>query len=110
MTIQSATPYLILNGRARQAIEFYGTALVAKADQVQRFADVKQSCPDAIRDNIMNAVLLFGKTSLMLSDGPGEGALPEAGVVQIGLDLNELLHTSVLEHFLGKSKVCSAHD
>jgi len=89
MTIRTATPYLILNGRARQAIEFYGTALGAKAEQVQRFGDVMQSCPEAVRDNVMHAVLLFGQTSLMLSDGPGEGALPATGVVHIALDLND---------------------
>ena len=37
MTIKSATPYLILNGKAEQAIAFYQSALGAKLEALQRF-------------------------------------------------------------------------
>jgi len=47
MTVQAATPYLILHGKADQAIEFYRTALGATPEALIRFGDVDGSCPVA---------------------------------------------------------------
>ncbi len=76
MSIASATPYLILCGRALEALEVYERALGARVETVQRFGEVDQSCPEARRDNIMHAALRIGDALLMLSDGPSRE--PEA--------------------------------
>jgi PhnB protein len=89
MTIQSATPYFILNGKAPQAIEFYLKALGATLEHRQTFGEVDGSCPEAKRDLVMHAVLRFGKTLVMLSDGPGEGPLSKDGVVSVALDFDD---------------------
>lgn len=89
MTIKSATPYLILNGRAKQAIAFYKEALGAEVGALQRFGDVDQSCPEARKDFVMHAELKLGETVLMLSDGPGEGPVPSGGAVQVALSLDD---------------------
>jgi PhnB protein len=89
MTIQSATPYFILNGRARQAIEFYLKALGATLEVRQTFGDVDGSCPEARRDLVMHAELRFGKTRVMLSDGPGEGPAAKEGAVSVALDFDD---------------------
>jgi PhnB protein len=89
MTIKSATPYLILNGRAKQAIELYRQALGAEVATVQRFGDVDGSCPEARKDLVMHAELKLGETVLMLSDGPGEGPVPTSGAVQVALALDD---------------------
>lgn len=89
MTIQSATPYFILNGRAGEAIEFYLQALGATLEQRQTFGDVQGSCPEARRHLVMHAALRLGKASIMLSDGPGEGPLPKAGAVSVALDFDD---------------------
>ncbi len=57
MTIKAATPYFILNGRAEKAIAFYQRALGAKLEMVQRFGDVDQSCPAAMKSRVMHAML-----------------------------------------------------
>jgi PhnB protein len=89
MTIKSATPYLILNGRAQQAISLYKEALGAEAHGLQRFGDVDKSCPAARRDLVMHAELRFGDAVLMLSDGPGEGPVPTSSAVQVALALDD---------------------
>lgn len=73
MTIRAATPYLILKGKAAQAIAFYERALGAKVQERKAFGEVMQSCPAAQKDLVMHAELRFGNTVLMLSDGPGPG-------------------------------------
>lgn len=89
MTIQSATPYFILNGQANQAIEHYLKALGATLEQRQTFGDVDGSCPEAKRHLVMHAALRFGKTSVMLSDGPGHGPALQEGVVSVALDFDD---------------------
>ena len=89
MTIQSATPYFILSGRANQAIELYQQALGAKVEQRQTFGDVDGSCPEAKRHLVMHAALRFGKTLIMLSDGPGEGPIAKDGVVSVALEFDD---------------------
>jgi len=89
MTIRSATPYLILHGAAETAVAFYGQALVAKTHALQRFGDVVGSCPEAQRNLVMHAELRVGQAQLMLSDGPGEGAIPKGGPVSVALDFDD---------------------
>jgi len=89
MTIQSATPYFILNGKASPAIDFYLKALGATIEQRQTFGDMDGSCPEARRDLVMHAALRFGKTLIMLSDGPGEGPIVKDGAVSVALDFDD---------------------
>lgn len=89
MAIQSATPYLILNGSAPQAIALYERALGARVASVQRFGDMDGSCPEAQKERIMHAELRLGDAILMLSDGAGDGAPVESGSVSVALGLND---------------------
>ncbi|WP_044194565.1 VOC family protein [Hyalangium minutum] len=89
MTILTATPYLILNGAAARAIPFYEQALGAKTTAMQRFGDVNQSCPEAQKHLVMHAELRVGEARVMMSDGPGEGALPVGGAVSIALNFSD---------------------
>lgn len=86
MTIKAATPYLILNGKADEAVEFYRSALGASVEALMRFGDMDGSCPVARRQRVMHCALRVGGALLMLSDGPGEGELPPTGGVQVALD------------------------
>nr|AYM52483.1 hypothetical protein [Archangium gephyra] len=88
MTIQAATPYLILNGRAEQAIAFYQRALGAKVEAMQRFGDVDQSCPTAMKSRVMHAQLRVGDAILMLSDSNEDTPL-KGGSVNVALQLDD---------------------
>jgi PhnB protein len=92
MTIQSATPYLILFGKARAAISLYERAFQAKLETLQRFGDVDQSCPAARRDFVMHAALRVGQAQIFLSDGAGEsksGTGAAGGVVSVAIELDD---------------------
>jgi PhnB protein len=85
MAIKSANPYLILNGRANQALELYKSLLDGEVTTVQRFGDIDQSCPEANRNLIMHAELKLGSALLMVSDGMAEGPVPGEGAVKVAL-------------------------
>ena len=70
MTIRSATPYLVVRGRAREAIALYARALGAVTESMQRFGDVDAHCPEARKDLVMHASLRVGEALVLLSDGP----------------------------------------
>jgi len=90
MSIQAATPYLMLNGKSQQAIALYQRALGAKVEVLQRFGDVDGSCPDALKDRVMHAALRVGSALLMMSDGPSaEASPPDGGSVSVALDFND---------------------
>ena len=90
MTIQAATPYLVLGGQAEQAIEFYKGALRANLEATTRFGDMDKSCPEALRNRIMHAVLRVGSALIFLSDGSPEDKAPApGGGVSIALDISD---------------------
>jgi len=93
MTIKTATPYLILSGKAEQAIVLYQRALGATVETKMRFGDMDPNCPAATKDKVMHALLRFGSATLMLSDGGGDGSAPTPGVgnvnVEVALDISD---------------------
>lgn len=89
MTIKTATPYLILNGKAEGAIALYQRALGARAETLQRFGDVDGSCSEAQKGRVMHAVVRVGDAVIMMSDGDGDAPLAGGGNVSIALDLND---------------------
>lgn len=92
MTIQAATPYFILNGNVERALSLYEHALGATVESLQRFGDVDESCPEAMRDKVMHAELRIGSAILMMSDGPGEvpaGVTPGSGNVSVAVAFDD---------------------
>lgn len=76
------TPYLMLDGRAEEAIEFYKKALGAKVDMLMRFneAPKEANCAPSSMDKVMHAALSIGDSKIMLSDGDNKGKPTFAGI------------------------------
>lgn len=76
MTFQ-ITPYVMLDGNAKEAIHFYEKALQAKVIRITTFAEMPESSnfsvPPNAKERISHAMLKVGETNLMLSDTfPGQ--------------------------------------
>ncbi|TCP30926.1 PhnB protein [Scopulibacillus darangshiensis] len=77
MTIRM-TPYLMMNGNAKEAIQFYEKALDAKIVSTQTYGEMESPefpCPLAIRDRISFAEIKVDEAALMFTDTPGPPAL-----------------------------------
>ncbi|MFJ8248043.1 VOC family protein [Peribacillus asahii] len=70
-------PYLVMNGNAKEAIEFYEKALDAQVLFIQSFGEMPENpeypLPAEAKDRISHATLKVGETELMFSDTfPGQ--------------------------------------
>src|SRR5688572_28816683 len=76
--IMHIQPYLFLEGRCEEAVEFYKKALDAKVEMLMRYKESPEPtlCPGggAIPgDKVMHASIKIGDTSVMASDGMCSG-------------------------------------
>ncbi|GJM73466.1 VOC family protein [Paenibacillus macerans] len=71
------TPYLVMDGNAKEAISFYEKALEAKVIMLQSFGEMPENpefpLPEAAKDRVSHALLKVGETEMMFSDTfPGQ--------------------------------------
>jgi PhnB protein len=74
-------PYVFLNGRCEEALNFYKDALGGEIQMISRFKDApsKEMIPPGGEDKIMHASLKFGDNHLLLSDGRCDPTQKPAG-------------------------------
>lgn len=70
-------PYLVMNGNAQEAIQFYEKALDAKILSLQTFGEMQENpefpLPEEAKNLVLHATLKVGETHLMFSDTfPGQ--------------------------------------
>ena len=75
-TALKVEPYLFMNGRAEEAIEFYKRAIGAEEQMILRFKecpDKDAPIPPGGENKIMHASLKIGEAKVMASDGQNSG-------------------------------------
>ncbi len=84
------TPYLFLDGRCEEAIEFYKKNLGAEVQMLMRFkeAPMDQKCSAGSENKIMHACLKVNGAPVMLSDGQAKNN-PEFKGFSLSLDAKE---------------------
>jgi PhnB protein len=84
------TPYLFLDGRCEEAIEFYKKNLGAKVEMMMRFKEgpPEHKAPPGTEDKIMHACISINGAPVMLSDGMAKNA-PEFKGFSLSLDAKE---------------------
>ena len=69
-------PYLFLDGRCEEAIEFYKSVLGARVDMLMRWKDSpdKSMCTASNENKVMHASVMIGDSRVMMSDGRNNGS------------------------------------
>ena len=78
MSKPTIEPYLFFNGNCEEALAFYGTALGAEVDMVMKYSDSPEPMPPGrlppgYENKVMHASFRVGGSTLMGSDGCGDG-------------------------------------
>lgn len=77
----SISPYLMLDGNARDMIDFYSEVFDTKVESMELYKDWPQemdgTIPEGYEDKIMHASLTVGSSTLMFADSyPGQTCKP----------------------------------
>ncbi|HWO76632.1 MAG TPA: VOC family protein [Bacillus sp. (in: firmicutes)] len=95
MTLR-AIPLLVMDGNAKEAIQFYEKVLDAKVISIQTYREIPEfpgmTFPEKIMDLVTHARLQVGETDLILYDSPGF-PLHKGNQVSIFLTTNEVEET-----------------
>lgn len=67
-------PYIVLDGQAQEAIEFYAEVLGGRIEGIMRFGDNPfPGMPEEVENRVMHAQLTIGDSALMFADTyPGQ--------------------------------------
>lgn len=92
--IMRMSPYLVMNGNAREAIQFYEKALDAKVLFSQTFGEMPENpefpLPEEAKELIAHAMMKVGETDFMFSDTfPGQTSL-SGDQVTICISVNDI--------------------
>lgn len=94
------SPYLMLNGNAREVIDFYSDVFDTQAESMELYKDWPQemdgTIPEGYGDKIMHASLTVGSSTLMFADSyPGQPYKPGT-VITLMLDVKTVSDAEVL--------------
>ncbi|MBW5446872.1 VOC family protein [Cohnella sp. CFH 77786] len=92
MTVQ-LTPYLNMEGNAREAIQFYEQAIGAEVLTIITYGDMPEmpnTFTDDLKDLVAHAKLRVGASELMFSDAPTGSSIPKGKQVTICITTNNV--------------------
>lgn len=100
--MEAIIPYLNFNGNAKEALEFYKSALGGSYPQCMTFGDVNMAQDESMKDKIMHAVFESGGLKFMVSDCPP--GVSVNGGDQVSLSLNFTTVESIEKTFAALSE------
>lgn len=88
------TPYILLNGQANEAVDFYAKVFDAEIESRELLKDWPQDfggeVPEDFENNVMHAHLNIGESQLMLADALPGSTMESGSSVTIMIDLQEV--------------------
>ena len=83
------TPYLNFEGNAEEVLDFYKDALDGEIVMVSRYKDAPMPSDEDWKDKIMHARLKFGRSVVMISDGPKDFKTTFNGNIQLSIEVED---------------------
>jgi PhnB protein len=83
------TPYLNFEGNAEEVLNFYRDALDGEIVMISRYKDAPMPSDEDWKNKIMHARLKFGKSLVMISDGPKDFKTTFNGNIQLSIEVED---------------------
>jgi len=83
------TPYLNFEGNAEEVLNFYKDALKGEIVMLSRYKDAPMPFDEDWKEKIMHARLKFGKSMIMISDGPKDFKTSFNGNIQLSVEIED---------------------
>lgn len=87
------TPYITLEGRTKEAIQFYKQAIGAKVVSILTYGEIPEmenTFQDEMKHMVANAKLQIGESELMFSDDPFGSTIANSKKVTIAITTNDV--------------------
>ncbi|MCM3716072.1 VOC family protein [Halalkalibacter oceani] len=84
------TPYLMMNGNAKEAIQFYEQTLGAEVLTIITYRDMPDSPSEDLKELIAHAKIKIEEAALMFSDTPGPSSITSGNQVTICISTNDV--------------------
>ena len=88
--MEAIIPYLNFNGNAKEALDFYATALNGTITQSSTFGSANMATEESMKDKILHAVFEAGNLKFMVSDCPPGVRVSEGDQVSLSLNFNDV--------------------
>ena len=88
--MEAIIPYLNFNGNAKEALDFYATALNGTITQSSTFGSANMATEESMKDKILHAVFEAGNLKFMVSDCPLGVRVSEGDQVSLSLNFNDV--------------------
>lgn len=98
MTVK-LTPYITLEGRTKEAIQFYEQAIGAEVLSMMTYGDMPEmpnTFTDDLKSLVAHAKLRVGESELMFSDAPGGSAIQSGKQVTICITTNDVAQSKAI--------------
>jgi len=82
-------PYLNFEGNAEEVLNFYKDALKGEIVMLSRYKDAPMPFDEDWKEKIMHARLKFGKSMIMISDGPKDFKTSFNGNIQLSVEIED---------------------
>jgi PhnB protein len=82
--------YLLFNGKAEEAINFYKSCFNGEISFLSRFSESKMPVADEVKNDIMHATLTVGESVIMVSDSTPEHRVQPGNNVQVSLGYDDI--------------------
>ncbi|QGH33692.1 VOC family protein [Gracilibacillus salitolerans] len=89
MTIK-ITPYLMMDGNAREAIQYYQKALDAEVPMLITYDDMPEPPKEELKDLVAHAKLEIGDSAIWISDSPSTLPVQQGNQVTICITSNNV--------------------
>lgn len=93
------TPYITLEGRVREAIQFYEDAIGAEVVSMMTYGEMPEmpnTFNDEMKQLVAHAKLKVGDAEIMLSDAPNGSPLGDGKKVTICITTNKVEHSRTI--------------
>jgi PhnB protein len=92
MTVR-LTPYLMMNGNAKEAIQFYEQTIGAEVFEIVTYREMPKmpiTFTDDLKNLVAHAKLQVGETEIMFSDTPGGSPIQKGNQITICISTNDV--------------------
>jgi len=83
------TPYLNFEGNAEEVLNFYKDALDGEIVMISHYKEAPMPFDEDWKNKIMHARLKFGKSIIMISDGPKDFKTTFNGNIQLSIEVED---------------------